>query len=80
MPTPKLSLRCGCIVTFEDGKPPACPTHGPQRVVGTIHMPRPRFTGAVKGPTARTTDVEPFVGKLIESDVTPFTGTPESES
>lgn len=68
MPHPKLRLQCGCEVSFVEKVPPACPTHGPQRVVRTVNMPRPRFTGAVSGPTARKTDVAPFVGNLIESE------------
>lgn len=66
--TGRLLLACGCDVLFRDGVPPACPTHGPQRVTRTLGMPKPRFTGAVKGPHARTTDVAPFVGKLVESE------------
>jgi hypothetical protein len=68
MARPMLRLQCGCDVPFLEKTPPACPTHGPQRVVRTMAMPRPRFTGAVSGPTAKKTDVTPFVGKLIESE------------
>lgn len=66
--TARLLLACGCETRFVEGVPPACGTHGPQRVIRTVGMPKPRFTGACKGPHAKTTDVAPFVGKLVESE------------
>lgn len=60
-----LLLGCGCKVPFRDGEPPACPTHGPQRVVRVLGMRKPTFRGAVSGPCAKTTDVAPWSGPLV---------------
>lgn len=60
-----LILACGCTVRFVDGDVPACATHGPQRVVRAMTMPRPRFRGAVTGPVAETVDVSAFTGPLV---------------
>lgn len=64
----KLLLACGCETTFIDGKPPACPTHGPQRVIRTVGMRKPTFRGHVTGPRSERVDLAPFTGKLVESE------------
>lgn len=64
----RLLLACGCDVSFVDGKPPACPTHGRQRVIRTVGMPKPTFRGHVRGPRAQPMDLTPFKGPLVESE------------
>lgn len=64
----QLLLQCGCQVPFVDGKKPACVTHGPQRVVRTVGMPKPTFRGHVTGPRAQRMDLPAFRGKLVESE------------
>lgn len=68
-PVPSLLLKCGCSVRFDDdGTAPICPTHGNQPVVRVLHMPKPRFTGAVSGPVATTSEVPAFTGRLVEKE------------
>ncbi len=63
-----LLLACGCAVRFVDGKPPTCASHGPQRVVRTLGMPKPRFVGVASGPHVTKADLPPWTGKIVESD------------
>jgi hypothetical protein len=61
---PMLVLRCGCEVPFKDNAQPVCPTHGPQGVASTRHMPKPRFRGTAKGPLVETMDLPPWAGVI----------------
>lgn len=63
-----LILACGCQVRFSDGKVPSCPAHGPQRVVRTVGMRKPTFRGHVTGPVAKTEDLGPWTGKIVETE------------
>jgi len=66
--TPRLLLRCGCDIAFDDKdrstEAPICPTHGNQSVVRVLGMPKPRIRGCASGPLVKTEDLTPFVGKL----------------
>lgn len=63
-----LLLACGCKVRFVDGEPPSCGSHGPQRVVRTLNMPRPRFRGVATGPHVQTMDLPASRARIVESE------------
>ena len=66
--TTSLLLACGCQVRFVDNEPPSCSSHGPQRVVRTIGMPKPRFRGVATGPHVKTEDLPAWSGKIVETE------------
>jgi hypothetical protein len=68
MTKPGLILACGCEVPYVDGETPQCGTHGIQRVVRTVRMPKPRIRGVATGPLVRTEDLPAFTGRLVGSD------------
>lgn len=61
-------LACGCSVRFVEKIEPACPTHGPQRVVRTVNMGKPRFRGHATGPHVEPVDLPAWSGKMVESE------------
>ena len=63
---PTLVLACGCEIMFRDGETPLCSQHGLQRVVRTVRMPPPRFTGLATGPHVIAKDLGAFSGKFIQ--------------
>ena len=72
---PRLLLACGCVVRFTDGETPLC-GHGPQRVVRTLGMPKPRISGSATGPLVRTQEVAAYTTVL--PGVTPLPALKES--
>lgn len=64
---PRLILACGCDVPYRDGETPVC-GHGPQRVVRTVHMPKPRIRGVATGPCVQTMDLAPSVSRFAGSE------------
>lgn len=62
--TPRLLLRCGCVIQFRDGDAPICAEHGNQVIVRVLGMPKPRIRGVATGPLVRTEDLGPSTRRL----------------
>lgn len=64
----RLLLHCDCEIAFREDAEILCPTHGKQRVVRTIGMPKPRIRGTATGPLVKTEDLSAWTGRLVGSE------------
>jgi len=65
MSGPQVRLRCGCVVAFQEGREPICPTHGRQGVARSLRMPPPRIRGCATGPHVTPLDLEPHRARFV---------------